>query len=148
MFFFCIFLTQTSTPMCLIDAEDYSDLPVRQYEEDNVLRELNKSYLGFHQVYQDVGSVSQQPQMQQRLPPVGASRDSSPSSRQASMNTGVVSCEKRASRNDDLIILLDRCRPRLDPEHDPGGLIGGSIFSPAKPLPVFAQSRSISIDSR
>lgn len=78
--------------MCLIDAEDYSDLPVRQYEEDNVLRELNKAYLGFHQVYQDVGKISQQTQMQQRLPPVGASRDSSPSSRQASMNTGVVSC--------------------------------------------------------
>ena len=30
--------------MCLIDAEDYSDLPIRQYEEDNVLRELNKVF--------------------------------------------------------------------------------------------------------
>lgn len=36
--------------MCLIDAEDYSDLPIRQYEEDNVLRELNKAFIGFQQV--------------------------------------------------------------------------------------------------
>ena len=52
--------------MCLIDAEDYSDLPIRQYEEDNVLRELNKCYLGFQQ------------ESLQRLPPVGASRNASP----------------------------------------------------------------------
>ncbi|XP_046652893.1 uncharacterized protein LOC124343574 isoform X2 [Daphnia pulicaria] len=82
-------VTLTQTPMCLIDAEDYSDLPIRQYEEDNVLRELNKAYLGFSQHYPDAaaaGLEQQQPQeqLQQRLPPVGASRDSSPSSRQAS----------------------------------------------------------------
>ncbi|XP_031787311.1 uncharacterized protein LOC100122895 isoform X4 [Nasonia vitripennis] len=35
--------------VCCIDAEDYSDLPLAQYEEDNVLRELNKSLLGFRQ---------------------------------------------------------------------------------------------------
>ncbi|EFX80635.1 hypothetical protein DAPPUDRAFT_243206 [Daphnia pulex] len=80
--------------MCLIDAEDYSDLPIRQYEEDNVLRELNKAYLGFSQHYPDAtaaaGLEQQQPQeqLQQRLPPVGASRDSSPSSRQASTIIG------------------------------------------------------------
>lgn len=34
---------------CCIDAEDYSRLPLAQYEEDNVLRELNKSLLGFRQ---------------------------------------------------------------------------------------------------
>ncbi|XP_046461885.1 uncharacterized protein LOC124208188 isoform X2 [Daphnia pulex] len=86
-------VTLTQTPMCLIDAEDYSDLPIRQYEEDNVLRELNKAYLGFSQHYPDAAVAGleqqqqqQQPQeqLQQRLPPVGASRDSSPSSRQAS----------------------------------------------------------------
>lgn len=78
--------------MCLIDAEDYSDLPIRQYEEDNVLRELNKAYLGFSQHYPDAAAagLEQQPQeqLQQRLPPVGASRDSSPSSRQASTIIG------------------------------------------------------------
>ncbi len=84
--------------MCLIDAEDYSDLPIRQYEEDNVLRELNKAYLGFRQHYPDAAAAAgseqhqeqQQPQeqLQQRLPPVGASRDSSPSSRQASTIIG------------------------------------------------------------
>lgn len=83
--------------MCLIDAEDYSDLPIRQYEEDNVLRELNKAYLGFSQHYPDAAAAGleqqqqQQPQeqLQQRLPPVGASRDSSPSSRQASTIIGI-----------------------------------------------------------
>ena len=35
--------------LCCIDAEDYSRLPLAQYEEDNVLRELNKSLLGFRQ---------------------------------------------------------------------------------------------------
>ena len=76
--------TPNQTPMCLIDAEDYSDLPVRQYEEDNVLRELNKAYLGFRQHYPETDASPAQ--LQQRLPPVGASRDSSPSSgsRQAS----------------------------------------------------------------
>ena len=92
------------TPMCLIDAEDYSDLPIRQYEEDNVLRELNKAYLGFSQHYPQAAesqtitlvpqtkAQQQQEQLQQRLPPVGASRDSSPSShsRQASTIIGML----------------------------------------------------------
>ncbi|XP_011496990.1 PREDICTED: uncharacterized protein LOC105361492 [Ceratosolen solmsi marchali] len=38
-----------SITICCIDAEDYSQLPLAQYEEDNVLRELNKSLLGFRQ---------------------------------------------------------------------------------------------------
>jgi len=61
--------SKAKTEMCLIDAEDYSDLPIRQYEEDNVLRELNKAFIGFQQA---VAAT------QQRLPPVGASRGSSP----------------------------------------------------------------------
>ena len=32
-----------------MDAEDYSHLPISQYEEDNILREMNKSLLGFRQ---------------------------------------------------------------------------------------------------
>ena len=35
--------------LCLMDAEDYSALPLGQWEEDNVLRELNKSLLAFQQ---------------------------------------------------------------------------------------------------
>lgn len=35
--------------MCCIDAEDYSNLPLGQYEEDNMLRELNKCLLAFQQ---------------------------------------------------------------------------------------------------
>lgn len=32
-----------------MDAEDYSDFPVNQFEEDNILRELNKGLLAFRQ---------------------------------------------------------------------------------------------------
>lgn len=69
--------------MCLLDAEDYSDLPVRQYEEDNVLRELNKAYLGFRQPVPSASTGT----MEERLPPVGASRDSSPSRKQQQAGT-------------------------------------------------------------
>ncbi|KZS02922.1 Uncharacterized protein APZ42_034343 [Daphnia magna] len=90
-------VTQAQTAMCLIDAEDYSDLPIRQYEEDNVLRELNKAYLGFGQHYPEAARAEavraeapqqkEQSQLEQRLPLVKASRDLSPSSRQASTIT-------------------------------------------------------------
>lgn len=35
--------------ICCIDADDYTKLPIGQYEEDNILRELNKCLLGFQQ---------------------------------------------------------------------------------------------------
>lgn len=35
--------------VCCMDPEDYSKLPVSQFEEDNVLRELNKCLLAFRQ---------------------------------------------------------------------------------------------------
>lgn len=35
--------------MCLMDAENYSTFPDSQFEEDNVLRELNKCLLAFRQ---------------------------------------------------------------------------------------------------
>lgn len=41
------FLLQVT--VCLMDAEDYKALPLGQWEEDNVLRELNKSLLAFQQ---------------------------------------------------------------------------------------------------
>lgn len=119
--FFLIFQQIVSTPMCLIDAEDYSDLPVRQYEEDNVLRELNKAYLGFRQHYQDAGtnvvssSSSQQAAMHQRLLPVGASRDSSPSSRQASTTTGGI--VTWIACHDDLVI-IPHSRPHQESRMD------------------------------
>lgn len=35
--------------LVLIDAENYSEYPITQFEEDNVLRELNKCLLAFRQ---------------------------------------------------------------------------------------------------
>lgn len=45
-YFFVIFAQVT---VCCIDPEDYSRLPLSQFEEDNILREMNKSLLGFRQ---------------------------------------------------------------------------------------------------
>lgn len=57
--------------LCL-DAEDYSRLPVSQFEEDNLLRELNKCLIGF-------GPSPREPQensTSRRLSPIGESSSS------------------------------------------------------------------------
>ena len=60
--------------VCCMDAESYLRLPVSQFEEDNVLRELNKALLAFRQ--------QAQPQPRQpiarRLSPIGESFSSTP----------------------------------------------------------------------
>ncbi|XP_043222131.1 uncharacterized protein LOC122381707 [Amphibalanus amphitrite] len=48
--------------ICCVDAESYTTLPAAQYDEDAILRELNKAYLGF-----------QQPKVTKRLSPIGES---------------------------------------------------------------------------
>ncbi|XP_067014463.2 uncharacterized protein [Anabrus simplex] len=71
--------------VCCMDAENYMRLPMSQYEEDNVLRELNKALLGFRQqLTPDLHHV-QSPQQQQtphpaskRLSPIGESCSSTP----------------------------------------------------------------------
>lgn len=56
-----------------MDAENYSKLPLSQYEEDNFLRELNKSLLGFRQ-----RSIPPPPPTTRRLSPIGESFSSTP----------------------------------------------------------------------
>ncbi|XP_066582543.1 uncharacterized protein [Prorops nasuta] len=43
--------TPNTVTICCIDPEDYSRMPLSQFEEDNILREANKSLLGFRQRY-------------------------------------------------------------------------------------------------
>lgn len=63
--------------VCCIDADDYTRLPIGQYEEDNILRELNKCLLGFQQ--KNVRSNEHQSLQQnyyaqrRRLSPIGES---------------------------------------------------------------------------
>ena len=58
-----------------MDAENYLRLPISQFEEDNVLRELNKALLAFRQQ----GSTSSSPQpVARRLSPIGESFSSTP----------------------------------------------------------------------
>ncbi|CAH0722734.1 unnamed protein product, partial [Brenthis ino] len=56
--------------LCLMDAEDYSALPLGQWEEDNILRELNKSLLAFQQTPMK-GRDNQK--HERRLSPIGES---------------------------------------------------------------------------
>ncbi|XP_021924536.1 uncharacterized protein LOC110832134 isoform X3 [Zootermopsis nevadensis] len=60
--------------VCCMDAENYLRLPLSQFEEDNVLRELNKALLAFRQ------QASPQPSqpVTRRLSPIGESFSSTP----------------------------------------------------------------------
>uniref|UniRef100_A0A6P7FKF7 poly(ADP-ribose) glycohydrolase n=1 Tax=Diabrotica virgifera virgifera TaxID=50390 RepID=A0A6P7FKF7_DIAVI len=65
--------------VCCIDAEDYTKLPIGQYEEDNILRELNKCLLGFQQK-QLVKNEKETPfHLRRRLSPIGESMGSNQS---------------------------------------------------------------------
>ncbi|XP_043787326.1 uncharacterized protein LOC122712071 isoform X2 [Apis laboriosa] len=73
--------------ICCIDPEDYSQLPLSQFEEDNILREMNKSLLGFRQRH--IPSSPTDPVKSEsdiditvgsrRLSPIGESFSSTPS---------------------------------------------------------------------
>ncbi|KAJ2943800.1 hypothetical protein O0L34_g8120 [Tuta absoluta] len=56
--------------VCLMDAEDYSALPLGQWEEDNILRELNKCLLAFQQTPM---KSRDHPRHERRLSPIGES---------------------------------------------------------------------------
>ncbi|KAM3966526.1 uncharacterized protein ACR2FA_012063 isoform 2-T4 [Aphomia sociella] len=61
--------------VCLMDAEDYSSLPLGQWEEDNVLRELNKCLLAFQQTPM---KSRDNPRHERRLSPIGESFSHTP----------------------------------------------------------------------
>ncbi|CAH0769324.1 unnamed protein product [Bemisia tabaci] len=81
-------LLEEPQPMyiCLMDAENYTRLPLSQYEEDNVLRELNKALLGFRQKQQQTQQVLHNSRQHsvtigattKRLSPIGESFSSTP----------------------------------------------------------------------
>ena len=63
-----------------MDAENYTRLPLSQYEEDNVLRELNKAALGFKLKREHIlprHSSLHQP-IGKRLSPIGESISMTP----------------------------------------------------------------------
>lgn len=73
--------------VCCADADDYTKLPIGQYEEDNILRELNKCLLAFQQkqykpaeLHQNVPQTTQQHcNHRRRLSPIGESLGSNQS---------------------------------------------------------------------
>ncbi|KAJ8985511.1 hypothetical protein NQ317_015055 [Molorchus minor] len=70
---------ETAERICCIDADDYTKLPIGQYEEDNILRELNKCLLGFQQKQSKTNESKTLPPVQvtynhrRRLSPIGES---------------------------------------------------------------------------
>ncbi|CAH0558173.1 unnamed protein product [Brassicogethes aeneus] len=62
--------------VCCMDADDYKKLPISQYEEDNVLRELNKCLLAFQQKPHKTNDIPVQRDRQRRLSPIGESMGS------------------------------------------------------------------------
>ncbi|XP_018336624.1 uncharacterized protein LOC108745068 isoform X2 [Agrilus planipennis] len=92
------------TSVSFMDADDYTLLPIGQYEEDNILRELNKCLLAFQQKQfknepQPAPTLSQMHiQRQRRLSPIGESVGSSDNSE--SKNIPLImhqSCSTRSS---------------------------------------------------
>lgn len=72
-------ILQLKLSVCCMDADDYTNLTIGQYEEDNVLRELNKCLLAFQQ--KQYKSNSDMPgqthkERQRRLSPIGESMGS------------------------------------------------------------------------
>lgn len=60
--------------ICCVDADDYKKLPIGQYEEDNILRELNKCLLAFQQKQFRSNEPSHlHINRQRRLSPIGES---------------------------------------------------------------------------
>ncbi|VVC87956.1 unnamed protein product [Leptidea sinapis] len=68
--------------VCLMDAEDYSSLPIGQWEEDNILRELNKSLLAFQQA---PPKSRENYKNERRLSPIGESLSQTPSEVEATV---------------------------------------------------------------
>ena len=138
------------TSLVCIDPEDYKDLPSHQFEEDNVLRELNKCLLAFRQntpasdikmprkgPSQDRRSNHSSEHGKGRLSPIGE-RDregSSPSSpADATTNFFVrqpTPTSKRESQNSDRIEKdINKRRSYLTPEHQTGSMSPNLVIGP------------------
>ncbi|KOC70768.1 Poly(ADP-ribose) glycohydrolase [Habropoda laboriosa] len=104
--------------VCCIDPEDYSRLPLSQFEEDNILREMNKSLLGFRQRHvpssptdpvkseldPDAGTVGSR-----RLSPIGESFSSTPPEIEGD---GKVALANNGSTKDDVCDILTEVRTK------------------------------------
>ncbi|CAG0922472.1 unnamed protein product [Notodromas monacha] len=88
----------TECKLCLIDAEDFSECPVSQFEEIWILRELNKAVIGFDSPDENV-----------RLSPLGESRSGSPESYKTQMRQST----NKLTRNGDSSISQQKLELRM-----------------------------------
>lgn len=113
--------------LCCIDAEDFTTLPIGQFEEDNILRELNKCLLAYQQKQAKTKETSPpfniQPK-QRRLSPIGESVSSTepemahiPMITQNSCSTNRSgSCSPLLANNNNL--LTDKLKDQLERERN------------------------------
>lgn len=127
-------------PICCMDAENYFEFPINQFEEDNVLRELNKCLLTFRQnstcaILESLDRSNNLPKLElrsnSRLSPIGESESTnSPDDvsmkiiiKQASTST------KKSSYDSGRIEDMARRRSWLSPSPTPSGLVSGPTAS-------------------
>ncbi|XP_030751108.1 uncharacterized protein LOC115878685 [Sitophilus oryzae] len=97
--------------VCCMDAENYTKLPIGQYEEDNILRELNKSLLGFQQKQASLkdnqntsnANSTTYSQRHRRLSPIGESISSNPSEGNSTNIPFITQQSCSTTRTDSLI---------------------------------------------
>lgn len=101
--------------ICCVDPEDYSQLPLTQFEEDNILREINKSLLGFRQRH--VPSSPTDPIKadletetglgSRRLSPIGESFSSTPPETENEDNVYTLCNNSKRGETNDRYVTLD-----------------------------------------
>nr|CAD7203187.1 unnamed protein product [Timema douglasi] len=92
--------------VCCMDPENYMRLPLSQFEEDNVLRELNKVLLAFRQQHQQL--VPPVPATR-RLSPIGESFSSTPTEHEANKRAGRIGGRKEGTER-------GLCRSSIEPK--------------------------------
>ncbi|XP_052121802.1 uncharacterized protein LOC113212013 isoform X1 [Frankliniella occidentalis] len=136
--------------VCCVDAENYRRLPLSQFEEDNVLRELNKALLGFRQHRwvappQPPEAAPTREHHQRRLSPIGESFSSTQSDAKEPHHPDGTPARGRAPPRGRSISPSGRPRPQgpgrppRQPARRPKG--GGGGPPPTTPGPAGAAAR-------
>ncbi|XP_076271229.1 uncharacterized protein LOC143203021 isoform X4 [Rhynchophorus ferrugineus] len=121
--------------ICCVDAENYTKLPIGQYEEDNILRELNKCLLGFQQKQsnqqENLNTSNIYSQRHRRLSPIGESISSNPSEGNAA-NVPLINQQSCSTTRTDSLISQDSGNNN---KIDNGNLKVEAIIRKEKPCP-------------
>ncbi|XP_045470669.1 uncharacterized protein LOC123677958 isoform X2 [Harmonia axyridis] len=114
-----------TTSVCCMDADDYTKLPIGQYEEDNILRELNKCLLAFQQRQNNTNNNTiisnvqpSNPHKQRRLSPIGESKRLTKEKRNMVPLITEQSCSTTKSDSSSVIDNNNICNNRLQVQNN------------------------------